>query len=794
MSTALHWLANSQAALRKAFIKRFDPRFWTVNFPRPMMASVVTEGTGSLKIDLLFYRKEDLAGLIWESEDRLDHPLLAYETSRDYRGVTLAFRWQSAGIRDLASLHGPTLTIEGRDSAGNPRSWFVRLWNYAEGTPEDAHITLDFDALDGGFLLPAEADPVFAGDIDRMFISMVPPAFDGTGSGPLESAPGVFTPVAGSVIVSSIKATGGGSTLALNDAYVPPHRLRLSNGYDDTLNVTPERLLRNALQLGYRDVINHYVGMSHYFQLGWDAGSSRFIAARDAAGQVLNRPMRAWHSDFLARAAQAGFTVIHATSFEMFDSYAPEAWKQRSHDGLPALTGWVPPSTLLAPTHPDAMAYVEDAMLEAADLAAGVGAPIFAQIGEPWWWFQLDGSSAPCFYDSATEALYLAETGQAVPTRHVTIFESADSGQQAYLDWLADKLGERTLALRDAIKAAHPSAQVSVLFFTPQVLDAAAPMLATVNMPVQWAFPAFDVFQIEDYDHVVHGRWALHSQALDVVAERLGYGPADSHYFAGFILSPNEAPLWDNIERAIGNGRARQFAEIFVWAYPQIIRDGFTHFELEQDGMTGFHEIRFPTDIGFGSSGGPGFSTTVVETASGAEQRNANWSAARARYDVGAGIRSEDDLAAVLGFFRARAGRAHGFRFKDWTDYKSCAPSATPSALDQQIGIGDGLGAAFQLVKIYDDGIARHSRAIVKPVASSVRIAIDGIEQLSGWTLDASRGIVNFAAAPAAGTVISAGFEFDVPVRFEADQLSVMLETFKAGDIPNIGLVEIRTA
>lgn len=789
----MHWLATSKDALRRTFIKRFDPRYWTVNFPRPMVAAATTEASAGLNVDLQFYRKEDLAGLIWESEDRVDHPLLAYQTDRDYRGVVLQFRWQSSGIRDLAALNGPTLTIEGRDSFGNPRSWFVRLWNYAEGDIEDARITLDFDALEGGFLLPAEADPVYAGDIDRMFISMVPPAFDGVSAGPLEDQGG-FAAVAANVRLSGIAATGPRSTISRNDAYLPPHDLRIANGFDDTLNMTPERLIENAQQLGYRQFINHYVGMSHYFNLTWDDGEGRFVASRDPAGAVLNRPSQSWHRDFYRRAWEAGYTVIHATSFEMFDAYAPLDWKQRTHDGQAALTGWVPPSTLLSPCHAAAMAFVRDAMLEAAALAEAVGAPVFAQIGEPWWWFQLDGSLAPCFYDDATEARYLAETGQPVPAKHLTIFEPANPAQQAYLDWLAQKLGQATLGLRDAVKAAHPTAPVSVLFFTPQVLDPAAPMLATVNMPAEWAFPAFDVFQIEDYDHVIHGRWAAHAAALDVVAQQLGYGPADSHYFAGFILAPNDAPLWRNVDRAIANGAARGFAEVFVWAFPQITRDGFTHFALEQDGMSGFHEVQFPVDISFGSAGGPGFSTSVIETASGAEQRNINWAAARARYDIGTGIRGEDDLAAVLAFFRARAGRAYGFRFKDWADYKSCPPASAPAPTDQLIGMGDGLNGDFQLRKTYADAVAAHVRTITKPVAGSVRVALNGVEQISGWQVDTTNGVISFIDPPAIGIEISAGFEFDVPVRFDTDQLNMSFETFRAGDIPNIALVEIRTA
>jgi hypothetical protein len=175
ISTMPYHLAKPGDALSRATIKRFDPRFWSINFPRPMMAAATNPGPHSLRVDAVFYRADDLAGLIWEAEDTADHPLLAYETARDFRGCTLRFHWQSSGIMPLDAINGPTLTIEGRDASGVPRSYYVRLWNYAVGTPENATITLDFEALQGGFLLPTENIPVFAGDVDRMFISLVPP-------------------------------------------------------------------------------------------------------------------------------------------------------------------------------------------------------------------------------------------------------------------------------------------------------------------------------------------------------------------------------------------------------------------------------------------------------------------------------------------------------------------------------------------------------------------------------------------------------------------------------------------
>ncbi len=173
-----HWLAAARGDQETGVVKRFSPPFWTVDFPRPMMASVVTVGADALRIDALFHTSGDLAGLIWEAEDRWDHPLLAFATDRDFSGCVLRFRWQSSGVKALDAVHGPTLTIEGRDAEGSPRAWYVRLWNYADGAPDDAVVTLDFDALAGGFLLPGEADPVWPHDIDRMFVSIVPEDYD----------------------------------------------------------------------------------------------------------------------------------------------------------------------------------------------------------------------------------------------------------------------------------------------------------------------------------------------------------------------------------------------------------------------------------------------------------------------------------------------------------------------------------------------------------------------------------------------------------------------------------------
>ena len=204
-----------------------------------------------------------------------------------------------------------------------------------------------------------------------------------------------------------------------------------------------------------------------------------------------------------------------------------------------------------------------------------------------------------------------------------------------------------------------------------------------------------------------------------------------------------------------------------------------------------FHEIQFPTAIAFHSSGGPERKTEIVTLGSGYEERNAVWAGSRRRYDVGYGVKTLDDLAAVIAFFEARMGRLTGFRFKDFTDCKSCAPSALVAPTDQPLGLGDGTTAVFQLAKLYPSGPASWTRAIKKPVVGTVRVAVNGAEVVSGWSVDSTSGLVSFAAPPAAGATLSAGFEFDTPVRFDSDTLSINLANFAAGDIASIPLVEV---
>ena len=209
-----------------------------------------------------------------------------------------------------------------------------------------------------------------------------------------------------------------------------------------------------------------------------------------------------------------------------------------------------------------------------------------------------------------------------------------------------------------------------------------------------------------------------------------------------------------------------------------------------------FHDVRFPTAISRNAQGGPERRTDVVVLGSGFEERNSRWADSRRSYNAGYGARSLDDLYQIIAFFEERRGRLHAFRWRDPMDWKSCPPNSATSPLDEVIGTGTGTRAAFQLQKTYGSAFAPWTRDIKKPVAGTLKIAVAGVEQTAGtdFAADASTGIVTFLAGhiPASGQSVTAGFEFDVPVRFDTDKLEINLSGFTSGAIPNIPIVEVR--
>lgn len=210
--------------------------------------------------------------------------------------------------------------------------------------------------------------------------------------------------------------------------------------------------------------------------------------------------------------------------------------------------------------------------------------------------------------------------------------------------------------------------------------------------------------------------------------------------------------------------------------------------------LASFHDVLFPLAVSFGATGGPERRNEIVTLTSGREKRNARFAHSRRHYDAGTGLRSLEDLHEVLAFFEARRGSLHAFRFRDPFDMKSCAPGTTPGPLDQMLGTGDGSARRFALVKTYGSGPDAYQRPIFKPTVGSLRVAVGGADAAGNFSFDAETGEVVFSAgkAPTGGQAVTAGYEFDVPVRFDTDRLSISLKAFRAGQIPSIPLIEVQ--
>jgi uncharacterized protein (TIGR02217 family) len=209
----------------------------------------------------------------------------------------------------------------------------------------------------------------------------------------------------------------------------------------------------------------------------------------------------------------------------------------------------------------------------------------------------------------------------------------------------------------------------------------------------------------------------------------------------------------------------------------------------------GFDEVQFPVDISYGSKGGPGFRTDIIISDSGMEERIARWSNARRKYNVAYGIKSPEQVQSVMDFYLARMGAANGFRYKDFTDFTTASDHRSAHANDDVLlGTGNGTTTTFQLKKLYTSGAITRTRNITKPVTGTTLVALDGVNQTSGWSVDTSTGIVTFSVAPTLGVAVTAGCQFDVPVRFGQevdDALWLTIDAFSIRSIPDIPLVEI---
>lgn len=432
------------------------------------------------------------------------------------------------------------------------------------------------------------------------------------------------------------------------------------------------------------------------------------------------------------------------------------------------------------------MTWLQSSAIGFVDLLIDAGQPVRVQIGEPWWWTTASGEI--CIYDDAARAIFGGDPPDIPDMREPLSLDQLDLLDEAGA-LLAQSTADLTAAVR--VAAGGPS-EVMILVFTPTILNPEMPELYRANLPIGWAHPAFDRLQLEDYDWLTQGADALRRAAYDFVGDRLQYPVEDQDYLAGFVLNPEETEeYWARIDKGLDEAASREIERRYVWAQPQVNRDGYIRQPLSQEEqMEAFDDVIYPFALGRSTSVAPEFSTSVSVTSSGHERRNSLWADARVHFDVGPGIRSEAELSELLGFFRARRGAARGFRISDPYDNSSNGMTGSPTQIDQLLGVGDGTVAEFQLTKSYGGGADPQVRPITRPRAETLLVSIDGTPS-TDWILG-SKGRLIFSTAPPQGAEVRAGFLFDVPVRFAEDRIDISSVNFEAGEAPSIPLIELR--
>ncbi len=581
---------------------QLQPKFLVTNFNFEAMAATVTHSSTSFKNLGVFRTKTDLVGMSWFAEDTLSHLDFRYPLKKDFSGVTLSYHYAVSGHTPLldAESAAPTITVRTEDG-----EYYIRLWNYVVDRPADSwetsageylhkdvhfpegrtpgeatggegNIVIDFDNLYAGWTPYIWQNPggigqwvenpdwvkVPADKIKEIMWSFVPLEYN-TGSGYLEdSMPYEVTFTDWTV--------SGSCTLGTEAAGQAVTQVRLCDDYDDIYNMTPERVVSEYERLGYRNIVNCYIGASHYYDKCYSGDKMNV-----KTDYPFNQAFEAWYGDYLRRLHALGVKVIHSISMECVDP--PEDWKQRNWAGVAGTTNWEPKPSLLSFVNYDVKMFYISYVKGLARLSAEAGMQPVIQLGESWWWYMEDGvNNSPCFYDSATRYEYRYKYG-----KDMHVFKTGKdsiAGHEDVLYFLRDKNGEFTHLLRNELKAAYPDALFTVLFFPPSVMDKTRvpEMMGIVNLPGEyWIYPNLDFFMLEDYDYLIDNHMWKHRDAINFVQNNLAYPPPLIHYFAGFVLNSSDNAVWKNINQAIVDGFNQQFGEVYVWAYAQVKRDGW---------------------------------------------------------------------------------------------------------------------------------------------------------------------------------------------------------------------------
>lgn len=579
--------------------RQFLPRFWTIDSQPTESCSVISSGN-TLTARMINRTVAGLSGILWDSEDKFDHTGVSYETITNYAGRMLKFRMEIGGNQYTFNEpdHAPTLTVT--NTLGTPS--YVSLRHYTSDVSEDgrqATITIDFDNLYSGFFNDAK---VSTSDIGQLMLTMSSKDYDESQVGvPLETNQEL------SLKITLMEPSKGWSRMEVFDAHIAAHDVGMATSYDDMYNLTPERVVENMWRLGYRGRVNHYCGMSHYYETQWNKANSKWELNQAVK---INNSTREWHNSFMKELSSRGYSAHCSVSFELMSTVCPVEWVQHDWNDNLAATGYTPPSYVLSPTIDGGMDYITNVMIEFGQIMRNNGLTPGLQIGEPWWWYNV-ATGMPCVYDYPTKLAFNAATGLYAEDMGTLSNPKTSATIEKYKEFVRDRLGQRVVAIANRIRTALPGASVSPLPFLPSILGNS--FMEEINLPTNYYTPNnFESYGTECYDWMLEGKMEKGKEAVTVPKDRMGWTDSRIYYLAGFVPnltlapiygfsvnSPYQRELWKVI---IGNmnHNAVDFPTMrqYIWAYPQVMEDSLTIYSADNKGfyLDGIRHVAYEFD------------------------------------------------------------------------------------------------------------------------------------------------------------------------------------------------------
>lgn len=555
--------------------RMFHPRYWVTNCQQTESSCIVADEDHCLN-KLVSRTYGGMAGCIWETVDKYDHFGVGFDDHYEMRNTKLWFRMSVTNACNFETPEKMIMTVDLVDGT----TIYVPLAQYASSISEDknvAEIHIDFEdcvGMDQNNMMMG-VDPR---QVRRILIPLMPKDWVANSTDPRSRN------VECQLKLDILEPDTGWKMMQVNNLTVPDHDVGMCTAYDDMWNVSPLRVLSNMRQLGYNGMINHYVGMSHYYDYSW-SGTGWLL---DKTG-TLNAAAYKWHDDFMAKAKKYKFEVMQSVSFELFSDACPLEWTQREWDDSYAKTGYTPCSYLLSPTIEEGMNFLTAVFKNFAAAATRNGLPVVMQVGEPWWWYNTD-SRKPCIYDYPTKQAFYDETGQYALDIGTVDNPKVGGVYDKYVAFCRNKLGERIASISKEIKKQASDAKVTALLFFPTIME--TKLTESLNLPDHYKKDAgaIDFFCTECYDWVMAGKITKAMESITIPLLRLGWKQSEIQYLAGFVPSKELAPVYgydptrnyqEFLWKCICGNMATveyRFPEIrqYIWAYPQIMSDSVT--------------------------------------------------------------------------------------------------------------------------------------------------------------------------------------------------------------------------